>query len=491
MSNDLTPQQVLPDPQAQPGAPQLDLDEIQGDVLLGLQKFFQRFIFFEITKVPAFKAVLHDRIVQRITTTRVVQLREFQLRDFKAHGHKEKLPAIGLNLGFSADGIQKLVPGADLGDSSFKSGAKAQAPTLNDPAGLSTWLPPFLSASIDGVFFVTGGTQAAVDAEVRHVLNILTGSIAVSFDQTGNSRPGRQRGHEHFGWLDGVSQPGINGLTMPFPGQELLDPGLFVFGYPGEPAAPPPPPPPRTTWVKNGSFLVFRRLRQLVPEFHKFLLDQAQALGMDPVLLGARVVGRWQSGAPIALTPSQDDTTLGADAQQNNDFDFADDQAQRRCPFGAHIRKTNPRKDIPKTGLDPHRIIRAGIPFGPEVSDAETSAGVTQQERGLMFVCYQTSIAAQFEFVQSKWANNPGFVFGKKRPSDGSPVTVGIDPIIGQKAGPAGDPQRARTTDEPVPNYPTGNVRSSLNLAQDFVVPTGGGYFFVPSISALKHELTK
>jgi len=278
---------------------------------------------------------------------------------------------------------------------------------------------------------------------------------------------------------------------MPCPAQELLAPGLFVFGYPGEPAAPPPPPPPRTTWVKNGSFLVFRRLRQLVPEFHKFLLDQAQALGMDPVLLGARVVGRWQSGAPIALTPSQDDTTLGADAQQNNDFDFADDQAQRRCPFGAHIRKTNPRKDIPKTGLDPHRIIRAGIPFGPEVSDAETSAGVTQQERGLMFVCYQTSIAAQFEFVQSKWANNPGFVFGKKRPSDGSPVTVGIDPIIGQKAGPAGDPQRARTTDEPVPNYPTGNVRSSLNLAQDFVVPTGGGYFFVPSISALKHELTQ
>ena len=75
--------------------------------------------------------------------------------------------------------------------------------------------------------------------------------------------------------------------------------------------------------------------------------------------------GRWQSGAPIALTPSQDDTTLGADAQQNNDFDFADDQAQRRCPFGAHIRKTNPRKDIPKSGLDAHRIIRAGIPSDP------------------------------------------------------------------------------------------------------------------------------
>jgi Dyp-type peroxidase family len=491
MADDLTPQQVLADPQAQPGAPPLDLDEIQGDVLLGLQKFFQRFVFFEITKTPAFKTVLHDRIVQRVTTTRVVQLREFQLRDHKAHGHKEKLPEIGLSLSFTKDGIQKLVPGADLGDASFTSGAKAQAPSLNDPAGLSTWLPQFLTAPIDGVFFVTGGTKVAVDAEVNNVLNLLSGSIAVSFDQTGNTRPGSQRGHEHFGWLDGVSQPCVKGLTTPFPGQELLDPGLFVFGYPGEPAVPPAPAPPRPAWMKNGSFQVFRRLRQLVPEFHKFLLDQALVLGMDPVLLGARVVGRWQSGAPLALTPAQDDTTLAADPQQNNNFDLADDQAQRRCPFGAHIRKTNPRRDIPKTGLDPHRIIRAGIPFGPEVSDAENSAGQTQQERGLMFVCYQTSIPAQFEFVQSKWANNPGFVFGKKRPSDGSPVTVGFDPLIGQKAGPAGDPQRARTTDEPIPNYPTGNVRSTLNLAQDFIVPTAGAYFFVPSIAALKQELTQ
>jgi Dyp-type peroxidase family len=491
MSDDLTPQQVLADPQAEPGAPSLDLDEIQGDVLLGLQKFFQRFIFFEITNLSAFKTILRDKLVQRITTTRIVQLREFQLRDYKAHGHKEKLPEIGLNLAFTHDGIQKLVPRAELGDPSFTSGAKAQAPSLNDPAALSTWLPPFLTAAIDGLFFVTGGMRAAVDGEVNHLLNLLGRSIAVTFDQTGNTRPGAERGHEHFGWLDGVSQPGIKGLTTPFPGQELLDPGLFVFGYPGEPAAPPAPAPPRPPWVKNGSFLVFRRLRQLVPEFNTFVLDQAQKLGMDPVLLGARLVGRWKSGAPLELTPVQDDTTLAADPQQNNNFDFADDQAQRRCPFGAHIRKANPRRDIPKTGLDPHRIIRAGIPFGPEVSDAESSAGKTQQERGLMFVCYQTSIPAQFEFVQSKWANNPSFVFGKKRPSDGSPVTVGIDPFIGQKAGPAGDPQRARTTDEPIPNYPTGNVRSTLNLAQDFIVPTGGSYCFVPSISALKQELTQ
>jgi Dyp-type peroxidase family len=208
-----------------------------------------------------------------------------------------------------------------------------------------------------------------------------------------------------------------------------------------------------------------RRLKQLVPEFDTFTLNQGQTLGMDPVLLAARLVGRWQSGAPIALTPAQDDSTMGPDPQRNNNFDFADDQAQRRCPFGAHIRKTNPRGDLvpQETGVDPHRIIRAGIPFGPEVSSAEETAGSTQQDRGLMFVCYQTSIPSQFEFVQSKWANNPGFVFGKKHP-DGTPVTVGIDPITGQSNA----PNRARTMDEPVSNYPTGNVRSTLTEPQDF-----------------------
>src|SRR5580704_5236717 len=136
------------------------------------------------------------------------------------------------------------------------------------------------------------------------------------------------------------SQPGINGLTDPFPGQEMVDPGLFVLGYPGGGADPLPVP-----WMKNGSYMVFRQLQQLVPEFEAFVLTAANALGMDPVLLGARLVGRWKSGAPLALTPIQDDLAMAANPEQNNNFDFSDDQAQRRCPFGAHIRKTNPRSD--------------------------------------------------------------------------------------------------------------------------------------------------
>lgn len=490
MSSLLTPQNVKAAPEATPGSPPLDLDQIQGDVLIGLQKLFERFTFFEIKDIRAFKPALRNRIAHRITTARTVHLREFQLRDHKSQGNKAPLPNVGVNLAFTNDGMRKLVPGANLNDPSFAAGAKKQADALSDPVDAqgnpTTWVPKFSNAAIDGVFLITGGTKAAIDDEAAKILAILGASVRVSYEETGNVRPGPEKGHEHFGWLDGVSQPGIAGLTDPFPGQRLLDPGLFVFGY--GPTADPPLP-----WMKNGSFMVFRRLKQLVPEFDEYVLTQAQSLGMDPVLLGARLVGRWKSGAPLALTPSRDDTTMGPDAQRNNNFDFSDDQAERRCPFGAHIRKTNPRADLvpQETDVDPRRIMRAGIPFGPEVTAAEAQAHTTQTDRGLMFVCYQTSIPNQFEFVQVKWANNSGFIFGKKHP-DGSAVTTGFDPIIGQNAGknPNDPPARARVMDEPVPNYPTGNVRSKLDEPDDFIIPTAAAYFFVASIEAMENELS-
>ena len=81
------------------------------------------------------------------------------------------------------------------------------------------------------------------------------------------------------------------------------------------------------------------------------------------------------------------------------------------------------------TGVDPQtdvdcRIVRAGIPFGPEVSAAEAANGRNATDRRLMFICSQTSIPNQVEFVQISWANNPGFIFNKKHP-DGTPVNGG------------------------------------------------------------------
>jgi Dyp-type peroxidase family len=478
--------------------------------LIGLQKKWERFVFFSINDAAAFKRVLRSAIAPRVTTTELVHQREILLQTRKLLGRTDPLPLVGVNIGFTQAGIQTLLPGVDLGDASFASGATAQAAAIGDPIDQNdrpgTWDAQFLAATIHGAFLITGRTETEVDAEWNTLRGSIGGTATVTYDRTGNVRPGAEAGHEHFGWQDGISQPGINGLTTPFPGQQMVDPGLFVLGYPGG-----GPDPLHLPWMRNGSFMVFRQLQQLVPEFSTFILSAADSLGIDPVLLGARLMGRWKSGAPLALTPSQDDLAIATDPQQNNNFDFSDDQAQRRCPFGAHIRKTNPREDIPENALTPRRIIRQGIPFGPELSAAEQAAHSTQQERGLMFVCYQTIISDQFEFVQSSWANNPTFVsdgippFVKNRPggppslavisngpipaggsttADDPRVIVGFDPVIGQRQ------TNPRTTDEPFPNYPTGSQRSTLVMTQNFIVPKAGAYFFVPSISALTHELS-
>ena len=100
-----------------------------------------------------------------------------------------------------------------------------------------------------------------------------------------------------------------------------------------------------------------------------------------------------------------------------------------------------------------------------------------------MFVCYQTSIERQFEYIQRQ-ANDPAFVGGKRRPGSGA-VTPGFDPIIGQAEG-AG----VRTMDEPYPNYPAGSRRTTLTIPKHFVELTAAAYFFMPSITALRTVLT-
>jgi len=75
------------------------------------------------------------------------------------------------------------------------------------------WLRKFNTERVDGVLLVTGADLLSVTFQSNELLGILAGSIKVVYSEVGQTRPGAQRGHEHFGFLDGVSQPGIRGLT--------------------------------------------------------------------------------------------------------------------------------------------------------------------------------------------------------------------------------------------------------------------------------------
>jgi len=491
----------------------LALHDIQGDILIGLQKDAEDFIFFEILDPAAFlKTISGPDFLVHVTSAELAAQREAELEAHEGGGRP--LLFLGLNLGFTAKGLRKLRPDDELDglDPSFVSGALTQAAKIHDDP--AAYLPPFRAETIDGVLLVTGPTPLTSRDHGDALVHVLRHVIRVVHREQGRTRPRPFRGHEHFGFADGISQPGIRTLTAQqnpddpeqgLPGQDLIHPGEFVFGYPsqddpfvrGEPTTKERPGPnadPPRPWMLNGSYMVFRRLEQKVLAFDAFLAANAGPAGAD--LLGAKLVGRWKSGAPIVLSPHADDPDLGRDKTRNNDFEFEDDPKQLACPYAGHIRKTYPRDDLnsPKWGppgvdldlledesgeasVQTHRIRRAGIPFGPELYQDEAlgnfEAVGREASRGLMFVCYQTSIEEQFEFMQSAWCNNPGFVFGKVDDA-GQQVTPGFDLIIGQAAG------------DRFINMPGGKLTAHPPA---FVTATASSYFFMPSLSALRAGL--
>jgi Dyp-type peroxidase family len=501
------------------GEDQLDVDQIQGDILVGLQKDFQWFVGFSIADVASFRRSL-KHLAPRLTTTRKVLEREFTIAQQKTLGSRQRLDFAGINIGFTAAGLAALdIPAlAKIKDPSFKAGLSAQSAGLGDPTSgegaPANWHVGKPDDKLHGIVLVTGPTKASVDATLRELRDLVGKGWTEIYAELAETRA-LQRGHEHFGYLDGVSQPGVRGqidkafpahtfLTesqnpddpgQGLPGSDLLWPGLFVFGYHTQQASTIDEPGPLADgglpWMKNGSFMVFRRLKQLVPEFNGFVDQTADTLDMDPDLLGARMFGRWKSGAPMVTTPLQDDPVLASEVLQRNGFEFSSDAAGRRCPYAAHIRKAYPRDDITPAGADSptdfeqreaseantqtHRILRTGIPFGEEVQDDEAKQGKTLNDRGLMFVCYQASIPDQFEFITKFWMNNPAFP-----PASGG--AAGQDPILGQGEGAA----RTRSFGGAVLNYPTGPRGDKITLPTDFITPTGGAYCFMPSIEAIQ-----
>lgn len=108
-----------------------------------------------------------------------------------------------------------------------------------------------------------------------------------------------------FGFLDGVSNPIVAGVpTKTHPGQETVRQGVILVGRDGDPTK------TRPDWSLDGSFLAFRFLPQLVPEFNKFLEANPIPGVLPPSkgseLLGARLVGRWKSGKPAVTIPNRD-----------------------------------------------------------------------------------------------------------------------------------------------------------------------------------------
>lgn len=482
--------------------PVLNLAAIQGDILLGHAKKAEALVFLTIQDPAVFAGFL-----QRLPITSCADV-------FRpdpgtagstaiATGMPPPNPRFGIALSIS--GLRKLDrdPGAGgLLEPLVETMAERAVAVLNDPDP-ATWTFGGPGEDVDGVLVITGAERADVDAALARLLvqPDADGYAVVGDAVTGEVRPGAAEGHEHFDFLDGVSQPGIRGCvdaaqTVPLTrnadptepdqglaGQDLLWPGEFVLGYATQVAGPDfrekgDPVDLPQLWMADGSFLVVRRLTQLVPEMHDGVAAQTPA-GQSASQLEAQLVGRWPNGAAVVDHPDADDPGLGTDPARNNDFEFDGDREGLTCPWGAHIRKAYPRNDVP-FNLEPsgeeekaaeaftqtHRMLRRGIQFGPELTAEETASRRTTEERGLLFKCYVADIADQFEFVQQAWCNEEQFAH----------PDAGIDPIIGQAAGGAARPFLG-----------VGTVRSKPAFTfEPWVRMTGGGYYFAPSLDFIR-----
>jgi Dyp-type peroxidase family len=559
-----------------PDEPLLAVDNIQGHILVPFGTSEELHLFCRVTSARALRAWLRALLPMVTSMATVLDVRR------RRRAGDASLPVL-LHVALGFEALRLLDPVAQqFDDESFRVGMSARSiDVLKDAAD-----PQERTAPVEGnrrswrvggphnpadVLLILAAdrhedlraAQQRIEQSMRDVLSALPGTshpaaaeLQIVFAQPASLLPGEPRCREHFGYRDAISQPGVRGrlsrdpnddLTPRHdgatphqgrPGEDLIWPGEFVFGYPrqdrfAETVEQPGPDsldearrvrlkdpvkrPAAPSWARDGSFLVVRRLRQYVDHFEAFLEENARTLGVDKEWLAAKLMGRWRSGAPLLRTDGCDDATLAVDDIANNDFAFGvastlrapklggdypvstGDPAGVVCPFAAHIRKTFPRddvgtasstilskdgepylpgdfRDVPPIGLvrtQTHRILRRGIPFGPAY--AADCAGV---ERGLMFVCFQTSIQDQFEFV-TRWMNSPDF---KDKTLDDGTLQTGHDLIAGQAGG-----SRERQFRLALKRPDGSPYDVILRTADEWVVPTGGGYFFSPSIDALRN----
>ena len=529
----------------------LDLADIQGNIQRPYGRYgfpYNRHLFFNIAEPEAGRLFV-DAIRPFVTTAEPWDSAVGQ--DGAVLVHK---PPIALNIGFTWAGLAAVgLPTRTLRlfPDEFIDGMGARAEILGDlgssaPRGWDPiWRPPPPGEPHKPVHvWLSLNAGALPDSSPRPELAAMTGWLEGLVEASrgkvtllpGHGPGGQNRwqdssarweeapgvgyvptAKEHFGFTDGISDPiflgqyavaaetvaAVGGGKIaegpydPARSWAPLETGEFILGLPDEGQELPVATMP-AGFVANGSFMVWRKLREDVEAFEQAMKTQAAVYGRVAGMadetealetLYAKVVGRWRSGVPLMAAPTwSEQTTLleqwsdipalrlkpartPAENARLDDwsrlltgFRYGDDPDGARCPLGAHIRRGNPRDMLdPKlsatlgssTLTKRRRLIRRGLPYE------------TDGEKGVIFMAHCASLFRQFEFIQQQWMQY------------GLDFESGNDtcPLVGSR----------RDSDKFV--VPAGAANDTPFIASGlprFVDTRGGDYFFVPSLSALR-----
>ncbi len=458
--------------------------DIQGNILRGYGKSYVRHLVLSIDKPASARRWLSDAIGGDESVTP-------QITTGKPWAAGS--PSSCVNIGITYTGLAALgVPAASLKSfpHEFVAGMAARAKLIGDtgPSDPSKWKAEWRHVERVHLMISIHADDSDGRAHVAERILSNRGAFRVLAELDGDGFKG---GGVHFGYKDSISQPqfrGVHGPDTRRDDQPFAEIGAMLLGHPTPVENLRWEVPTPTVLGNNGSFNAFRVLEQRVEEFEAFLTACADELVAKPVgerllppgeeaqwdppmtrhaamreMVAAKLLGRWRNGVPMELSPTTPSPRPPIGDEGLNNFGYSTDPDGQRCPIGSHLRRSNPRdaKTVQRNTNHARRIIRRGIPYGPEYDAADP----VKAERGLLgsFMC--ASLTGQFEALLYDWTN-----LGLQDPR----ITGSNDPILGNN-----DPQFSRMS------FPVGDEIVTFRGFPQFVHTRGGAYLFQPSISAI------
>ncbi|KAG8769978.1 hypothetical protein FRC12_004592 [Ceratobasidium sp. 428] len=232
-----------------------DIGDVQGDAVYGMSKEAENFIFFRIENATLFKTKLRDF---RPTSAADVSKHLHDIEKEKkeaAESEPKRAPkrveygAQWWQIGFTRMGLNLILdkPETSIGEDRFdKRRMRDDKTYLGD---LSNWEKIFDTKFFDeehgsagndqdalhGVIIVFEASEEKCKETSRKALDIFGSSIKEVGSIMGKNRPDQWRKHEHFGYMDGISQPVMRGVGEKAIKPYLdVDPGVIVIGHTGD-----------------------------------------------------------------------------------------------------------------------------------------------------------------------------------------------------------------------------------------------------------------